>query len=314
MGAFGRTSPTLYWRMLSQGLLRRYRPLIFTFVALTAVFFALQYTGGLAGQEPAAEAEESIPVFVDTTDPNELLPDIVPLPPRDMKVERLDDGRILLYFSTTYYNQGRGSLELRADPATAGIREDIERDILQRIYFADDGHRDKVVGHFLWHQEHLHYHYADFITYDLEPVDAPEREDLSGNLVKSTFCIRDISRVLMDLPNALSEAEYDICGKELQGVSVGWGDTYYWDYPAQNLDISDLTSGTYRLSFIANPAQRLEEIRYDNNSASALFRLDMENVTLEVLEEIPENTPEVEHVHLEDPFGVNYSTATTTGE
>ena len=300
--------------MPSQGLLRRYRPLFATLAVLTVIFFAVEYSGRITGQEPAAEAEEAASVFVDTTDPNESLPDIVPLPPRDMKVGRVEDGRILLYFSTTYYNQGRGPLELRADPATAGIREDIERDILQRIYFADGEHRDIVVGNFLWHQEHLHYHYADFITYDLEPVDALEREDLEGNLVKSTFCIRDISRVILDLPNYVSEAEDDICGKELQGVSVGWGDTYYWDYPAQNLDISELASGTYRLRFIANSAQRLEEIRYDNNTASALFKLDMENLTVEVLEEVPSQTPEVEHIHLEDPFGINYSTATTTGE
>ncbi|MDP4020958.1 MAG: hypothetical protein Q8P58_02890, partial [Candidatus Adlerbacteria bacterium] len=145
----------------------------------------------------AAEA-----VFVDTTDPNDLLPDLLPLPPRDLKLEKLENGRVFLYFSTTYYNQGRGTMELRADPATAGIREDIERDVLQRIYQAGGEYREKAVGTFLWHQEHLHYHYTDFITYDLEPVDAPQTEDLSGNLVKSTFCLRDVSRVILDLADA----------------------------------------------------------------------------------------------------------------
>lgn len=251
-----------------------------------------------------AEAAQKVAVFVDTTDPNDLLPDLLPLPPRDLKVERVEDGRVLLYFSTTYYNQGRGTMELRADPATAGIRADIERDVLQRMYKADGTYREKVVGNFLWHQEHLHYHYTDFITYDLEPVDAPQTEDLSGNLVKSTFCLRDISRVFLDLASSSPEATYKICGKELQGVSVGWGDTYYWNYPDQALDITSLGSGTYRLTFIANPEQRLEEVRYDNNIASAIFRLDMEALTIEVLEEFPKETPEIEHVHLDDPFGL----------
>ena len=250
-----------------------------------------------------AEVEAAEPAFVDTSDPNDLLPDLLPLPPKDLKVERVGS-QVLLYFSTTYYNQGRGTMELVADPATAGIREDIERDVLQRIYKEDGAYRDKIVGTFLWHQEHLHYHYTDFITYDLEPVDAPPTEDLSGNLVKSTFCLRDVSRVFLDLPHAPAEASYTICGKERQGVSVGWGDTYYWDYPDQALDVTSLASGTYRLTFIANPAQRLEEVRYDNNMSSTLFRLDMESLTLEVIEESPAETPEFEHVHLDDPFGM----------
>lgn len=266
----------------------------------------------IEASEPLSVTVESLPAavavatqeFVDTTDPNDLLPDLLPLPPRDLKVEKVSDGRTLLYFSTTYYNQGRGTMELRADPATAGIRSDIERDVLQRIYEADGEYREKTVGTFMWHQEHLHYHFTDFITYDLEAVEASTTEDLSGNLVKSTFCLRDVSRVFLDLPNKAAEAGYTICGKERQGVSVGWGDTYYWNYPDQALDISNLPSGTYRLTFIANPAKRLEEIRYDNNTASAVFRLDMEALTIEVLEETPKDTPEVEHVHLDDPFGM----------
>lgn len=255
-------------------------------------------------QEVAVAPVEAEPKFVDTTDPNDHLPDLVPLPPRDLKVERVG-GQVLLYFSTTYYNQGRGTMELRADPATAGVKADIERDVLQRIYQADGKHREKTVGNFLWHQEHLHYHYTDFISYDLEAVDAPGAPDLSGNLVKSTFCLRDVSRVFLpELASTSDEATYKICGKELQGVSVGWGDTYYWNYPDQALDVTDLTSGTYKLTFVANPANRLEEVRYDNNTSSALFKIDMDNLKIEVLEESPGKTPEIEHVHLDEPFGM----------
>ncbi|OGC84685.1 hypothetical protein A3F55_02345 [Candidatus Adlerbacteria bacterium RIFCSPHIGHO2_12_FULL_53_18] len=253
--------------------------------------------------EQLAASATAEPEFVDTTNPNDLLPDLLPLPPRDLKVEKIGN-QVLLYFSTTYYNQGRGTLELRADPATAGLRETIERNVLQRVYQADGAHRDKPVGTFLWHQEHLHYHYTDFITYDLEPVGAPKNEELSGNLVKSTFCLRDVSRVFLDLASSSPEATYKICGKELQGVSVGWGDTYYWNYPDQALDITGLESGTYRLTFVANPEKRLEEIRYDNNISSALFRLNMDTATVDVLEENPKETPEVEHIHLDSPFGM----------
>lgn len=253
--------------------------------------------------EVALQAELPPEPFVDTTDPNDLLPDLLPLPARDLRLERTEDGRVLMHFSTTYYNQGRGALELVADPKTAGVRADIERDVLQRIYQKDGKYRELKVGTFLWHQEHLHYHYTDFITYDLEPIDAPQSPDLSGNLVKSTFCLRDVSRVYIDVPNIPEEAGYKICGKERQGVSVGWGDTYYHDYPAQNLDITELKSGTYRLTFHANPELRLEEVRYDNNTSTIIFALDMEKMTVSVLKETPSETPDIEHVHLDEPFG-----------
>lgn len=255
-----------------------------------------------------AESEETAtttpPAFVDTTDPNELLPDLVPLPAQDMVLQTAEDGRALLLFSTTYYNQGRGPVELRADDETTNIRADIEREVMQRVYFADGGHRDKLVGTFLWHQEHLHYHFSDFIEYDLESLDNTEQEDLSGTLVKSTFCLRDISRVYIENPHIKEEAEYEVCYKRLQGVSVGWGDTYYYNYPDQNLDVSSLKTGTYSLTFRANPENRLDEINYENNTSRVVFRMDMENKEIEVLEEFPEEHPEVEHVHLDDPFGI----------
>lgn len=245
--------------------------------------------------------------FIDRTDQNDLLPDLLPLPALDLRLEEMGE-KLLLRFSTTYYNQGRGPAELIADPATAGIREDTERDVLQRIYRIEGKPREVPVGTFLWHQEHLHYHFTDFISYDLESLDDDSHPDLEGMLVKSTYCLRDVSRVHVEVASTTDvpeDAGYKICGKEKQGVSVGWGDTYYHDYPGQSLDITSLKSGTYKLSFIANPEVRLEEVRYDNNSSYTIFKLDKEKKTVEVIEEYPAETPEIEHRYLDDPFGVS---------
>src|SRR3989344_9230877 len=71
------------------------------------------------------QAENVTPVqSASPIDPNILLPDLVPLPPQDVKLDKRDDSYYLL-FSTTYYNQGLGQFELRADPKTAGVRADI---------------------------------------------------------------------------------------------------------------------------------------------------------------------------------------------
>src|SRR5690606_35651816 len=96
----------------------------------------------------------------------ELLPDLVPLPPRDLVLTETKNG-VLLSFSTIYYNQGDGPLELRADPATTDIPGDVERNVFQRIYREDGTYRDRQAGTFLWHAPHLHYHFADFVVYDL---------------------------------------------------------------------------------------------------------------------------------------------------
>ena len=145
----------------------------------------------------------------------ELLPDLVPLPAQDVRVDKRGSD-ILLSFSTTYFNQGKGPLELIADPKTKGIRSDIVRDVLQRIYLIGGGYRDRVSGTFLWHQEHLHYHFDDFVIYDLEAVDVKNPPDLSGVRTKSTFCIRDISLVDKNyaIENRANDAKYKICGKE----------------------------------------------------------------------------------------------------
>ncbi len=251
--------------------------------------------------------EEKVAAEVDVikaAHPDELLADLIPMPGRDLQLVRGEDGDMRLLFSTTYLNQGLGTMELRADPKTAGIRADIDRDVYQRIYKADGSYREKVVGNFLWHQEHLHYHYADFIVYDLMSEDRPDHPELTGILQKSTFCLRDISRVLSPVPGKQDEATYKICGKEKQGVSVGWGDTYYYNYPDQALNIEALESGTYRLTFIANPEKRLDELAYSNNTSYVRFTYNKEARSLSILDEFPKNLPEIEHVHLDDPFGL----------
>ncbi|MEX0930887.1 MAG: lysyl oxidase family protein [Candidatus Paceibacterota bacterium] len=231
----------------------------------------------------------------------ELLPDLVPLPPQDLVIDETKNG-VLLSFSTIYYNQGTGPLELRADSETADVEGDVERAVFQRIYRGNGTYRDREAGVFLWHQPHLHYHFADFVLYDLKAVDASDAPDLSGTQQKSTFCIRDVSRVSINLQNTPSEAGYKICGRERQGISVGWGDTYFYTYPDQNLNISGLPSGTYRLTFIVNPEDRFDEVTKSNNTASALIELDMEEKKVRIVETEPSDTPRVEHIYEEQVF------------
>lgn len=46
----------------------------------------------------------------------EKMPDLVPLPPQDLTLDKSESGDQLLRFTTVFYNKGKGPLELRADP------------------------------------------------------------------------------------------------------------------------------------------------------------------------------------------------------
>jgi hypothetical protein len=229
---------------------------------------------------------------------HELLPDLVPLPPLDMGI-RYENGETLLVFSTIYYNQGEGDLELRADPSTIGVIGDFERGVSQRIYRTDDTYRDRPAGVFMWHAPHLHYHFADFVTYALTNGDGSEISFDKAYLQKSTFCIRDVSRVEIQNEFTPDDAKYKICGRERQGITVGWGDAYFQTYPDQNIPITGLASGTYRLTFNVNPEDRFDEITKDNNDASALFAYDKEAGTIDVVETVPALLPNFEHIYIE---------------
>lgn len=284
---------------MKSSVYKRLLLLLFMIAALSGVY----YVWAARDDKQDGFDKESAAIFYAQED-KELLPDLVPLPARDLEIKKTDDGRTFLLFSTTYFNQGSGALELRGDGEGDEKKNGVERKVLQRIYRSDGGYRDMEVGTFSWHEEHTHYHFSTFIEYDLEPVDAPNHVDLSGSRVKGTFCVRDVSRVDLELANRALEAAYKVCDDDLQGVSVGWGDTYYYTYPNQSIDISSLRTGTYRMKFFVNPHSRLQELSYDNNTSGAFFSLDMEKGTVKVMDETPKDLPNVEHVHLKIPFGI----------
>ncbi|HEV2786161.1 MAG TPA: lysyl oxidase family protein, partial [Solirubrobacteraceae bacterium] len=77
---------------------------------------------------------------------------------------------------------------------------------------------------------------------------------------KTSFCITD-SRRVVTLPGTPSTSSYEDCGSSVQGLSVGWGDTYGWALPEQwvDLGIAPLADGSYVLRSIADPLNKLYE-------------------------------------------------------
>jgi hypothetical protein len=201
-----------------------------------------------------------------------LYPDLQTLPPRDLRFDQLEDGAHVLRFTNTVWNAGEGRLEMEGnpDPASEGTK-----DLFQNIYDRPaGGHRvihRRVDGEILYHPTHMHYHFADFASYQLLHQDEDGIYQPVGEGTKTSFCITDNTPV-----GAAAGRKYLTCQRELQGLSPGWGDTYTYDLPEQWVVLAEwpLPDGAYGLQSTADPKGLLAEgggERETNNAAVTYF-------------------------------------------
>jgi Lysyl oxidase len=65
----------------------------------------------------------------------------------------------------------------------------------------------------------------------------------------------------------------------LQGLPVGWGDTYTSGLAGQSIDITGLPDGIYWLRSTADFEDRIDERRDNNNSAKVKIQITRTTVT-----------------------------------
>ncbi|MEK7642427.1 MAG: lysyl oxidase family protein [Patescibacteria group bacterium] len=190
------------------------------------------------------------------------LPNLVALPASNIRIEETN-GTKLLRFSTTSWNNGRGPLELVAGDVDQ--TNDKQR-VFQRVYTSDGSYHDEIAGDFRWHLDHNHFHLDDYARYTLQPVNAPGASDVVGS--KTTFCVMDTTKINIKLPGAPKRSVYSTCGSSVQGMSVGWGDTYGYYLSGQELNITNLPDGDYDLKIEIDPNNKLLETEntVDNTS------------------------------------------------
>jgi hypothetical protein len=171
-------------------------------------------------------------------------------------------GRTQLRFSATIVNVGSAPFELRAVRSGSGS----PFDVVQRLgasdvpapgvelVFGGDGHN--------------HWHVKDLERYELVRVDNGVKV---GTSAKSGFCFFDTTPY-RSLPGTPGTPVYRSAGCGTQGslevtmgLSVGWGDTYPSTLPDQYIDITNLTSGRYRLLAEADPLNWFGESDERNN-------------------------------------------------
>lgn len=200
-----------------------------------------------------------------------------------------------LFFANTIGNVGDGPLELRAEnDATTGTT-----DAIQEIYthpaapVAGKGGppmtllSSSLVGTFVFHPAHSHWHMADFARYELRSINA---DGSTGPVVAATekfsFCMIDTDVVDSTLAHYGMGLGHS-CGQNArQGVKVGWGDTYSSSLPDQFVDITTIADGRYRLVSVADPNStelpggQLLETNDHNNAASVDVTITRTAVTI----------------------------------
>jgi Concanavalin A-like lectin/glucanases superfamily/Fibronectin type III domain len=207
-----------------------------------------------------------------------LFPDLKTLAPRDLRFDRTDvdagDASVLhnvLRFSNTTWNAGNGPLEMRGQISSSTK----SGAAVQRVYDDSGGFANFTTGSFYWHAAHSHYHYDDWGRYELWTKTGYDAWIASGRTQgtptvggKTTSCMID-EEFIRNLPNQAYPATYSSSGcfpnsqgAMLQGIGVGWGDTYDYFRFEQWIDLGpsgSLTDGQYVLRSVADPLNKIYE-------------------------------------------------------
>jgi hypothetical protein len=229
-----------------------------------------------------------------------LLPDLRTLPPAELY---LNTDATQLRLSNTVGNRGVGPLEIFPEPTAGGDCDgdgDVEndREAFQRVYkdSADPGsigffdyHFDtqstvEPVGCMIFHPAHNHWHFVDFAYYALR--DEANRVVARSN--KVSFCIADGSKVYPGLPGAFPYVFYPqpsgtCTATSVDGLSIGWADTYSAATQGQSINISGLPAGFYCLVSRADRHNLLRETNDTNNGKRTNIELDPDAGTVTIL-------------------------------
>lgn len=184
-----------------------------------------------------------------------LYPDLRTQPPSDLEfsvglIE--EEWRPVLRFTNIVMNLGEGPLELYDSGQGT--------EVVQRLYATDGSYVERYAGDVVYHWSHAHWHFEDFNRFELWLRDDYERM-LSGEATapqwveeKVSMCLMDVLPIDEDLPGHPEVGRYsDECAFDAQGLSVGWGDIYFFDVPEQWVSLDNpLGDGRYVLRSIVD--------------------------------------------------------------
>lgn len=260
-------------------MVRKVLYIIFIILALvsTALLVMLFYESK-DGEPVTQTVGRTIKTMAEKGEPREfLLPDQIVTKPRNIYVST-DGEKRTIRFSTTFINQGDGPLEVLGHPdEEAGVTYAAQY-VKERM--GPGKYQD--IGEFVYHPGHKHWHLEDYVFYQLIPS-ADSSETPITQTDKMSFCIWDEDRENSELPNASDVQIFPFdCARQIQGMSVGWSDTYGAEFEGQEMNITEIPDGEYIFRSIVNPDRKVEEKDYDNNTSEVRILLSGNNI--EVIE------------------------------
>jgi hypothetical protein len=205
-----------------------------------------------------------------------LYPDLVVEPLADFLVATSEAGTVKLRFTASIANVGPGPLWLRAHRSGTGTDA---WQLSQRLADRSSGFSERTIagvmsfgGH-----GHEHWHVRSGASYTLTPVAG---DDDSRSQTKAGFCFFDQVRVRPALSGSPPESvfHHEACGarnavESEMGMSVGWADPYLWQLADQEVNITGLPVGRYRVEATADPDGWFEESDETNNGTWAIVEL-----------------------------------------
>ena len=128
----------------------------------------------------------------------------------------------------------------------------------------------QLIGCFIFHPEHNHWHFEEFERYELRRIKSGK---VLASSEKVSFCLLDTGR-FGDILGTPSSPHYGPCNEDVtMGLSVGWSDIYQSNLFGQELDVRGLPAGRYCLAMVADPGGRVEETNETDNGRSTVVQI-----------------------------------------
>lgn len=195
------------------------------------------------------------------------------LPPADFTIETTPENTRLLRLTNYIMNWGPGRLEILGESDHVTQRTVVT----QHVYRANGTFTNHPAGIFVFHPAHDHWHLENFARYEVWSLN-PEGGLLENVALaaKVSYCLRDTGR--STLPGTPAEPLYVECLNKLQGINIGWIDSYEYDIPDQTVDITALADGVYAVRCIVDPGDLFLEANEKNNTSLSYIHITGDTV------------------------------------
>lgn len=203
-----------------------------------------------------------------TSDLTALLPDLRMLPPADFMIETTPENTRLLRLTNYIMNWGPGRLEILGESDPVSQRTVVT----QHVYRANGSYAERPAGIFIFHPAHDHWHLENFARYEVWSLTPQgELDERVALAAKVSYCLRDTGR--STLKGTPPDPLYVECLNKLQGINIGWIDSYEYDIPDQTVDISALQDGVYAVRCIVDPGDLFLEANENNNTSLSYIHI-----------------------------------------